>query len=110
VADRLLADRLALALLEHGPTSASRLALAVRARKADVLRELRAGPHFDHVGAGRGSRWRLVLTQGSWEPQGTIPSADVVSPHSPALSERLGALEHRLSAVELRLADAEAPL
>jgi hypothetical protein len=53
---------LELALLRDGPASGARLAGRVRARKADVLRELRTNPLFERVGDGGSTTWRLAGT------------------------------------------------
>lgn len=111
-----LADRLALALIEHGPTSAARLALAVAARKADVLRELRASARFERAGAGRASRWRLAPPTNAWEPKGTgwePKGIDYPTGVGVSLAEdfgvRLAAIERRLDALERRNGNAAAP-
>ena len=101
-ADAELADRLALALTEHGPTSATRLAPTVAARKADVLRELRASARFERCGTGRGTRWRLSPPTNEWEPKGTdCPPGEEV-PLAEGFGVRLAALERRLDALERR--------
>ena len=67
-------DRLALAIIEHGPASASQLATRLAVRKADVLHELNARPLFENLGNGRGSSWRIAahgVSRGLWEPKGT---------------------------------------
>lgn len=93
-----LADRLALAILEHGPDSGSTLARRVAARKAAVIAELETNPRFERLGRGRGSRWRLVGSriEGAWEPMGTEKS---VEPDE-SLAGRLYELERRLEALE----------
>jgi len=68
-----LADRVALAIVEHGPTSCELLARLVEARTSDVRAALRADPRFERVGTGRGSRWRLSLP--AWDGLGRIPTA-----------------------------------
>jgi hypothetical protein len=57
-----LADRLASAIVEHGPqsTSTTKLALLVRTRRVDVAAELASNPLFGKTGSGRGTRWYLV--------------------------------------------------
>jgi hypothetical protein len=80
VTDRAqLADRLALAIVEHGPSAATALANRVAARKADVLAELKAKPMFVHEGRGRGSKWRLDGNRCDplREPLGTDPRDDL---------------------------------
>jgi hypothetical protein len=47
-----LADAIALAILEHGPSSCAELARLVVARKADVLAALKYDPRLEHTGAG----------------------------------------------------------
>jgi hypothetical protein len=79
-----LADRLALAIIEHGPLPGDRLALNVGARKADVLYELKSNPMFEHSGGGRWSRWRLAPSPSPWEQQGTVLSARSMSDHGTA--------------------------
>jgi hypothetical protein len=76
-----LADRLALAIVEHGPSSGSRLAGRVAANKAAVLLELRTNPMFESTGRGRGSSWRLAgnRLRPPWEPIGTDSTADPYS-------------------------------
>jgi hypothetical protein len=56
----MLADRVALAIVERGPTSGTRLALVVGARKSSVLAELRSDPRFVATGEGRATVWRLA--------------------------------------------------
>lgn len=97
-----LADRLALALIEHGPTSATHLAPAVKARKADVLRELRASARFERRGNGRGTRWRLSPLGTEWDPKGTDNPPGLGIPHAEGFAVRLAALERRLDALERR--------
>lgn len=66
-----LADRLAFAIVAHGPRAGSRLARDVVARKDDVLRELRVNARFEQVGRGRATTWRLAWEphRAAWEPQ-----------------------------------------
>jgi hypothetical protein len=104
VSERLpLADLLALAILDHGPSPGSRLALKVQARKAAVLAELRRNPRFEQIGRGRGSRWRLAL--GAWEPLGTDPRAEAREDVRPDVDERLADLECRVAELERRVAE-----
>lgn len=105
-----LADRIALAIIEHGPTSGSRLAAAVAVRKADVMRELRTNPRFDHVGRGRGSKWRYVGNRESppWEPMGPNPGEGLGVDTGSALGDRLAALERRVAALERQAARGDA--
>jgi hypothetical protein len=56
-----LAGQLAAVIRERGPMSACALASELRKRKADVLRELHAGP-FVQVGRGRSTRWHALPT------------------------------------------------
>jgi hypothetical protein len=96
------ADRLARAILEEGPASGAHLAVAVGARKATVLCELRlATARFERVGRGRASLWRLAGT-GSEPLHG---HGSPVADHGEvgAVLERLAALERRLAVVEQRL-------
>jgi hypothetical protein len=62
-----LGDRLALAILADGPTSGAQLARRVKARKGDVLHELRSRPRFERRGRGRASRWSFS----AWDRRGT---------------------------------------
>jgi hypothetical protein len=104
-----LTDRIALALLEHGPTSCEQLARIVEARTSDVRRALRDDPRFEHVGAGRGSRWRLALepSEAVWDGLGRILSEGSRSTDGSAVEARLGELERRLDALERRLPNLE---
>jgi hypothetical protein len=52
-----LGDVLALALAEHGPTGAERLAGVVHRRKGDVLATLRTDARFVRIGRGNRVRW-----------------------------------------------------
>src|SRR5262245_3153986 len=97
----MLADVLALVLLECGPTSASELAPIVGARKERVLRELRTAPRFRRIGRGRASAWELAGTgrephHGDGTAEGDL---DVIA----VVLDRLAALDARLAAVETRL-------
>lgn len=107
-AAELLADRLALAIVECGPASGTRLAVLVAAQKAAVLGELKANPMFEQTGRARGSRWRLAgnHVQPPWEPLGTDPRAGLVSEVTPA---EFDLLKRRVDELERRLADREAP-
>jgi hypothetical protein len=103
-----LADRLALALLEHGPLPCERLARTIEARTADVRRELRADSRFEHAGAGRGSRWRLVLPpSGSRDGLGRNLSPGSGSDDGPTTAARLDALERRVAELERQRAHSE---
>ena len=101
-----LADRIALAILEHGPSPGSDLALRVQARKATVLAELRSNRMFEQFGHRRGSRWRLAGNR--YEPaqeplgpnHGDHPTSD--------LADRMDALERRLDAIERQIVEARA--
>jgi hypothetical protein len=108
---QLLADRLALAILEHGPTAGAKLARLVATRDAEVRRVLERDPRFVRVGAGRGSRWHLTLPGplALWDEMGRDSRAGSRSEDAVNGTERLGALERRLAEVERRLADREAP-
>jgi hypothetical protein len=94
-----LADRLALELLAQGPLPCEQLARLVAARTADVRRELRTYPRFQHLGGGRNSRWTLTLTP--WDGLGRILSDESRSDDGPTLAERLEALELRVAELEL---------
>jgi hypothetical protein len=105
----LLAGRLALAILEHGPLSGSALSIRVAARKDAVLRELRSNPMFECLGRARGSRWSLAgnRVDPSREPQGTDPVPQGTDPGAEStedLGRRLLALERRIDEFERRLA------
>jgi hypothetical protein len=100
VSDRqYLADRLALAIVEHGPASAVELARRLRARRASVIAELDANPLFEHLGSGRGSRWRIaaqIPVEGHgnrWEQKEAADRID-------DMAERLAALERRVASLE----------
>jgi hypothetical protein len=102
-----LADRLALALVEHGPESGSRLARHVHVRKRDVLAELRTSPRFVQVGRGRNATWRPE----GWDPRGTgqEPQRTRSEPRPGKAAgagerERLEALERRVARLERQLA------
>jgi hypothetical protein len=96
-----LADRLALALLEHGPLGCGPLARVVRAPNVDVRRELHADTRFVHHGAGRGSCWRLVLPPVSArDGKGRVPSAGSGTDDRLTLPERVAALEQRVADLE----------
>jgi hypothetical protein len=96
-----LADLLAVAILEHGPSPGTKLALWVGVRKTDVLCELHANPMFEHVGRGRGSKWKLTPEplQAPWEPVGTESSADRMDD----LAQRVRTLERRFAELDRRL-------
>ncbi len=98
----LLADRLALAIVEHGPSSGTDLALWVAARKQTVLETLRADRRFESLGLGRGSRWRLAAGNRyypAWEPLGTDPGDGA----GETLPARVAALERRVAELERAL-------
>lgn len=97
----LLADRIALALIEHGPTSCERLARIIEARTATVRAVLRTDERFERAGAGRGSRWRLALDphESPWDGWGRIPSEGSRQNVAP----RLAALERRVTQLERQL-------
>jgi hypothetical protein len=108
-----LADRLALALLDHGELPCERVARVVGARTSEVRRLLRDDPRIVRVGAGRSSRWRLVLPSDDAARNGSGRIRDgsgrnlSVRPmvtDGPNLAARLEAVERRLDAVERRLA------
>jgi hypothetical protein len=107
-----LADRIALAIVEHGPMSCERLARVVEVRTADVRLALRDGQGFERVGAGRGSRWRLSLAthrDGVRDGLGRILSEGVGLDDVPDAGRRLRALERRVAELERRFADTGAP-
>jgi hypothetical protein len=100
-----LADRLALAIIEHGPLAGSDLAGRVGAQKSAVLRELRTNPMFAQSGRGSASRYGLVAADR--EPIGTdqeptygVASHDHDSDLTPDVRETLVAVEARLVAIE----------
>jgi hypothetical protein len=97
-----LADRIALAILEHGPSAGSALALLVGARKATVLEALRTNRMFERVGNGPGSRWRVAREpiQGAWEPIGRDHWDESGSDDGLDVAERLRALERRVAQLE----------
>ena len=95
-----LADPIALALVERGPSSGSDLALALGVRKETVLRELRASSRFERVGSGRSSAWRLAGTER--EPLHGVGSLDRDQSVAAALERRLAAVEARLGMLEGR--------
>ena len=99
----VLADRLALAIVEHGPASGSDLAIRVAARKTTVLRELQEDARFECLGSGRGSRWRLAGNRidPRREPMGTEASDG----RGETLAEQLLALEARVAELERVLAE-----
>jgi hypothetical protein len=100
----VLADRLAVAILADGPTSASRLARRVGVRKETVVRELRSSPKFEQLGRGSRTTWRLAQGTG-WEPLGTGSERSGRLRPTPNAQERLEALERRVAAIEWRLAE-----
>lgn len=100
-----LGDWLALALIEHGPSSGSVLSSLVGARKGTVLRELRSNPRFERVGGGRTTTWRLVSH--AWEPQGTDCGRRAGIDDLAGIAQRQGALERRVAALERLLASQE---
>jgi hypothetical protein len=102
----LLADRIALAIVERGPSPGSTLATVVAARKATVLRELRTNPRFEQLGYGRGSRWRLAGNRydPGREPLGPNPN----EVPGEVVADRLAAVERRLAELEQRFAETEA--
>ena len=97
-----------LAIVTHGPSPGSRLALKVQARKAAVLAELRRNPRFERIGRGRGSCWRLASgnrIEPTWEPLGTDPSVGVRQTLASAVDERLDDLERRVAELERQVAE-----
>lgn len=90
----LHADRLALAIVERGPSSGSDLALVLGVRKETVLRVLRTSSRFERVGSGKSSAWRLAGTER--EPLPGDRSADC----DQGVAAALAALERRLAGVE----------
>jgi hypothetical protein len=114
----LLADRLALALLDHGALPCERVARVVGARTAIVRDVLRGDSRFERVGSTRGSRWGLVLAldgQGRnghgrpWDGMGRNLGAGERVTDGLDVAARLGSLERRLDAVDRRLVCAEVP-
>jgi hypothetical protein len=97
-----LADRLALAILTHGPLPGNRLVPLVAARREDVLGVLRDDPMFERTGVGRSSRWHYAgnREQAPWEPQGTEDTPESVSDEGGEVADRLDAIEARLAAIE----------
>jgi hypothetical protein len=104
-----LADRLALAILAHGPLSANRLVPLVAVRREDVLAVLRDDPMFERTGVGRSSRWHYAgnREQAPWEPQGTEDRPGSVSDDGGEVAGRLRTLEARVAELE-RLAGVRA--
>jgi hypothetical protein len=101
-----LADPLTLAIVEHGPMSAAKLATAVAAHKLDVLAELKADPRLEQISSRRGSRWRLAGNRvAPAGPMGTDSDDGLGSD----LTLRRSAAEERFVAVEQRLAALGAP-
>jgi hypothetical protein len=67
-----LADRVAAALVEHGPSPGSALARIVRVRRASVMDVLHTDPRFVQVGRRRRSVWWLADEPGdSGKPLGS---------------------------------------
>ncbi len=97
-----LADAIAVAIAEHGPTSCAELSRIVEARKTDVLRELRSASRFEHAGRGPSSTWRLAGT-GREQLYG-VASADPDSDLTLDLRDLLTAILTRLGEIERRLA------
>ena len=109
----LLADRIALALLEHGALPCERLARTVNGRIAEVRRLLRDDPRFERVGTGRWSRWQLAAAVpdtpgGIRDGLGRIESAGSMPTDGLTNTERLEAIERRLDALERRNGNATA--
>lgn len=103
----VLAERLALAIVTHGPSSGSDLARKVGAIKAAALHVLRTNSIFARVGHGRASKYGLAVPAGRSEPLGT--DAEPLSGragHNPDshltddLRETLAAFSMRLDAIE----------
>jgi hypothetical protein len=102
-----LADRIALAIVEHGPLPGSTLATLVAVRKATVLDELHTNPRFVQLGRRCGSRWRLAA--GNHYDPGREPLGPNLGDGSTYdMAERLDALERRVVELECHLADREA--
>jgi hypothetical protein len=95
------ADRLALAIAEHGPASGSRLAVILGVRKQVVLRELWDARRFERVGRGSTSSWRLVGTDR--EPTDRVARVDPDPEVTRDLREMLDAILARLTRLEQRL-------
>ena len=108
MSEPLLAGRLELTLLRHGPRSASRLAELVGARKASVLEELHRDPRFERIGRGAASKWslRTGTDRSSWEPMGTDREGEAREDTGLEHVARLEACERRLEELERHLAAA----
>jgi hypothetical protein len=103
-----LADRLALAILEHGALPTAKLATAVRTRRVDVTAALEESPLFVKTGRGRGTRWSLAehRPDGVWDGMGREDRGGSRSEVTRAEFERL---RRRVDELERRLADREVP-
>jgi hypothetical protein len=108
-AAELLADRLALALVECGPLPCERLARIVERRTADVRRELLRDERFERVGKGHGSRWELRLSPLArpWDGLGRRVPAGSRSDDVRALTDRVEAIARLVGELDRRLAALE---
>jgi hypothetical protein len=108
-----LGDRIALAIVGHGPLSCERLARVVTARTVDVRSALRSDPRFARTGAGPGTRWTVALR--SRDGRGRVDPGVSDSDDAVAVRTRLDAIERRLAKLERLLgagvgADVAAPI
>jgi hypothetical protein len=85
---------LARVIVSDGPSSGSRLAQRIHARKADVLRELHTNSAFVCISGGRYARWNLRGT--GQEPLHGHASAELVC----ALIREVAALQRRVETLE----------
>lgn len=100
-----LADRLALALVEHGPVSGRQVARIVAARWAVVFAVLRDDPRFVQTGGGRYATWNLsgnarATLQGDASDRVMETLALHVLDRLDALERAVAELDHRLAARE----------
>ena len=107
---RDLADRLALAIVEHGPLPSGTLALLVKARRVDVAGELARNPIFAKSGSGRGTRWSLS-TSASEDPRDGVRDGlgreDRAESGSNVTRAEFDLLRRRVDELEQRLAERE---
>lgn len=94
-----LADRLAVALIEHGPCPGEQLARIVRARRTAVVAALTGDERFVRVGRGRGTRWTLALAR--WDGMGR---EDRPGSGEPVTRAEFDALRRRVARLEQRTA------
>lgn len=104
----MLADRVALAIVEHGPLACERLARIVGRRTSDVRDALRRDSRFERAGGGRGSRWQLALDAPveTRDGLGRILSAGVRVTDESTVEARLEVIERRLDVLEKQLVGA----